>query len=84
MIRTDPDDFGYIYCYGLLSCANINNLYNSDGYIYCRGELSCHDSIIYVDSHLVCGADSACSQSNITNNYNVFAYDSFALYNSFI
>ena len=68
-----------LYCYGLYSCAFINNISMAGGWVYCNGELSCFGStIIFPDSddRLYCYGVRSCAEltlysyaSNYFNGY---------------
>ena len=72
----------YVLCFGLLSCAFVDKIYNYDGQVECMGELSCINSNIYMGDtggqeivHIQ--GDWACKGSLISGAYYNFAFSNF-------
>ena len=66
---------GFIRCYGLYSCAMIDDMFVSDvAAIACHGELSCYKSNITVENDgttIECYGDKSCSEAVIQGEYDL-------------
>ena len=82
IVQIDENDYGFIDCRGLMSCAEVSNLSNFYGNIFCHGELSCFKSIIYSKYNTVCEGDRSCAESIITDSYQVDGKGAYSLYNA--
>ena len=67
LLNTDGAYSNIMYCFGLYSCARIDNIYINNGMLRCDGELSCFDSRIMFtqDDNIECYGDKACAESII-------------------
>ena len=85
MQLTDSGAANSVRCYGLYSCAFVDNIYVINGYVDCYAELSCFRSTItFLDSddHFYCYGDRSCAQATMYNYWYVYVTGHLAAQNA--